>query len=105
MCDAVRAVLGWARSEGPSVRDTQIGAVSFLHQFVSSVDAHFHYHVLVLDGAFSEGEDGGVRIHEASELIPEHWHRLQYTLQRRVLRCFRRRDLLDESTTGDLLTR
>lgn len=82
----------------------QIGAVSFLHRFGSSLNAHFHYHVVVLDGVFSESEEGGAEFHEASELEARHWQELQRTVQKRVLRYFRRHDLLDESTTTDMLT-
>ncbi len=32
----------------------QIGAISFLHRFGSSLNAHFHFHVCVIDGMFSE---------------------------------------------------
>ncbi|MFQ5538750.1 MAG: transposase [Gemmatimonadota bacterium] len=87
-----------------SVAECQIGAVSFLHRFGSSLNAHFHYHVIVLDGVFSESQDEGPEFHEASELGTRHWQELQRTVQKRVLRYFRRHDLLDASTTADMLT-
>jgi len=86
------------------VSGLQIGAVSFLHRFGSSLNAHFHYHVVVLDGVFTESEEGGAEFHEASELAPIHWQELQRTVQKRVLRYFHRHDLLDASTTADMLT-
>ena len=55
-----------------------------------------HYHIVVPDGVFSTAPDREVRFHEASELAPNHCHELQPTLQRRVLRYFNRRGLLDE---------
>lgn len=68
----LRAIRSTLRATSPGapalVRDTRIGAVSFLHRFGSSLNAHFHYHVLVLDGVFAEAEDGDVRIHEAFAL-------------------------------------
>lgn len=42
--------------------------------------------------------------HEASELESRHCQELQHTVQKRVLRYFRRHDLLDASTTADMLT-
>jgi len=45
-----------------------------------------------------------MEFHEASELEPRHWQELQRTVQKRVLRYFRRHDLLDESATADMLT-
>ena len=101
----LRAIRSTLRRTSPgSPSDARIGAVSFLHRFGSSLNAHFHYHLIVLDGVFSESEDGEVRFHEASELAPEHWQALQPTVQRRVLRYFRRHDLLDEHATTDMLT-
>ena len=60
---------------------------------------HFHFHVVVLDGVFSQAEGGEVRFHEAARLMPEHWHALQHVVQRPVLRHFRRHGLLDEADT------
>ncbi len=102
---AVRSTVHTTSPGAPaSAGEIQTGAVSFLHRFGSSLNAHFHYHVVVLDGVFSESEEGGAEFHEASELEPRHWQELQRTVQRRVLRYFRRHDLLDASTTADMLT-
>jgi hypothetical protein len=104
----LRAIRSSLRATSPgapaSVAECQIGAVSFLHRFGSSLNAHFHYHVVVLDGVFSETDEGGVEFHEASKLEPRHWQELQRTVQKRVLRYFRRHDLVDASTTADMLT-
>lgn len=86
------------------MRAAPLGAVSFLHRFGACLNAHFHDRVLVLDGVFSEGEDGEVRFHEACQLTPDHWPRLQRTVQRRVLRYFRCHELLDEPTPSEMLT-
>jgi hypothetical protein len=74
---AIRSTLH-ARSPGApaAVAESQIGAVSFLQRFGSSLNAHFHYHVVVLDRVFSETEEGGVDFHEASELESQHWQEL-----------------------------
>lgn len=100
-CSTLHATSPGAPESAPEV---QIGAVSFLHRFGSSLNAHFHYHVVVLDGVFSESEEGGMEFHEASELEVRHWQELQRTVQKRVLRYFRRHDLLDESATTNMLT-
>ncbi|MFG1691082.1 transposase [Gemmatimonadota bacterium] len=93
------------RSPGSrQVQERWIGAVFFLHGFGSSLNAHFHYHAVVLDGVLSEAPESEVRFHEASELAPQHWQELQRTVQRRVLRYFRSHDLLDEPTIRDMLT-
>lgn len=59
---------------------------------------------IVLDGVFSDTEGGVVRVHEASELQPHHWQELQRIVRRRVVRYFRRHELLDEPTTATATT-
>jgi hypothetical protein len=46
------------RASPPAPGDAQLGAVSLLHRFGSALNTHFHFHVVVLDGVFSEGDDG-----------------------------------------------
>ena len=65
---------------------------------------HFHFHVVVLDGVFSQAENGEVRFHEAALLQSEHWHELQHVVQRRVLRYFRTHGLLDEADAHGMLS-
>lgn len=50
----LRAIRTTLRSASPGApRDAQLGAISFLHRFGSALNPHFHYHCVVLDGAFS----------------------------------------------------
>ncbi|MCJ7796826.1 MAG: transposase, partial [Thermoleophilia bacterium] len=80
-------------------------AVSFPQRFGSSLNAHFHFHVLALDGVLSEqGPGGQVRFHEATLLTPERWKGLERTVQHRVLRAFRGRGLLEQDVVSDMLT-
>jgi hypothetical protein len=75
--------------------------------FGSSLNVHPHFHVVVLDGVFSalsEAGDHEVRFHGASELSPPHVQQLEATVQRRVLRQFARRGLLDEADADDTLS-
>ena len=58
----------------------------------------------MLDGVFSRDPAGEVCFHEAALLTPEHWAELQYVLQRRVLRYFRRHGLLDEADAHGMLS-
>jgi len=82
---AVRTSLCATSPGAPS--DGQLGALSFIHRFGSSLNPHFHFHfhVVVLDGVFSQADGGEVCFHEAARLMPEHWHALQHVVQRRVL--------------------
>ena len=99
---AVRTTL--CRTSPGAPRDAQVGALSFLHRFGASLNAHFHFHVVVLDGVFSHASDGEVRFHEAARLMPEHWDELQHVVQSRVLRYFHRHDLLDEVDAHGMLS-
>ena len=65
---------------------------------------HFHFHLVVLDGLFTEQSDGTVRFDEATHFHADDAHDLQRTVQRRVLGLFRRRGLLDVHTVADMLT-
>jgi hypothetical protein len=101
----LRGIRTTLRRGSPSATgDAQLGAVSFLHRFGSALNAHFHFHVVVLDGVFSEGDDGSVTFHEATHLTADDVLHLERTLQRRVLRLFQRRGLLDEHTVENMLT-
>ena len=70
---AVRSTLCGASPDAP--RDAPLGALSFLHRFGSSLNTHFHFHAVVLDGVFARDADGEVRCHEATLLQSEHWWR------------------------------
>lgn len=84
--------------------DAQLGAVSFLHRFGSALNPHFHFHVVVTDGLFTQEDGGALRFDEATHLSTDDIARLERTLQRRVLRLFQRRGLLDDHTVADMLT-
>jgi hypothetical protein len=51
-----------------------------------------------------EAGDGEVSVSEASELTPDHIRQLESTPQRRILRPFRRHDLIDEANAAGILT-
>jgi hypothetical protein len=98
---AIRTAL--RRGSSGAGPDAQIGAVSFLHRFGAALNPHFHFRLVVLDGVFTE-TDGGVRFHEATHFSADDAGTLAPVLQRRTLRLFQRRGLLDEHTVDDMLT-
>ena len=67
---------------------------------------HVHLKGLIaLDGVFSEDPaSGAVRFHEATELAPAHWQEVERTVQRRVLRAFRARLLLEPDAAHAMLS-
>ena len=102
---ALRAALREASPGAPAaVRDAQLGAISFPQRFGSSLNPHYHYHVLALDGVISGDIERGVRFHEATGLGARDAEALTHIVQRRVLRWFARRGLLDPATAADMCT-
>ena len=101
----LRAIRTTLRDASPRAGPgAQIGAISFLHRFGSSLNAHFHFHVCVIDGVFSEDAEGSVQFHEATHLTASDWDQLQHTVRHRVLRYFHRHSLLERHVTDDMLT-
>ena len=99
---AIRATL--RRTSPGAPPDAQLGAVSFFHRFGSSLNVHPHYHLVVLDGAFSKADDSDIEFHEAYDLTPDHIGQVESVVQRGVLRYFRRQGLLDELDAAGMLT-
>ncbi|MQA92326.1 MAG: hypothetical protein GEU90_19210 [Gemmatimonas sp.] len=56
----------------------------------SALNPHFHFHLVILDGLFSQDATDAVQFHPASDLGSRDMQRLQQTLRRRVLRLFLR---------------
>lgn len=79
----------------------RLGAVVFIHRFGALLNAHLHFHVVVIDGVFW-GEDAETLRFEAVRLTPEAVQRLQATIRKRIVRLFVRRGLLDRAE-GDAL--
>jgi hypothetical protein len=51
------------------------------HRFGSSLNAHPHYHLVVLAGVSAQGTGGEVGFHEACDLTPDHIRRVESALQ------------------------
>ena len=110
----LRALRTTLREACPTAPPTaSIGAVSFLHRFGSSLNPHFHYHLIVVDGLFeatrddtdqtSANPESPLRFHEATALTPQLLERLQHTIRSRVLRHCRRQGLLEPHDAEDML--
>jgi hypothetical protein len=82
----LRAVRTRLRHGSPGAGpDARLGAVSFLHRFGAALNPHFHFHVVVLDGVFTEAENGEVRLDEATRFSADDAKALAPLLQRRIL--------------------
>jgi hypothetical protein len=62
---AIRTLLRKRCTGAPA--HAQLGAVSLLHRFGSSLNPHVHIHIVILDGLFAEDDDGSIRFHPASD--------------------------------------
>jgi hypothetical protein len=76
---------------GPAAR---LGAVAFIHRFGSTLNAHLHFHCVVVDGVFDATAAGGVVFHAAGGLDAPAVAAVQACVRRRLLRIFVRRGLL-----------
>jgi hypothetical protein len=100
----VRALRGTLRRSSPtSPRGSELAAISFRQRFGSSLNPHYHFHVLAVDGVMA-ARSGGVEFHEASGLTLEHWSHLARTVQKRVLRAFLKCGPIEEDAVQDMLT-
>ncbi len=76
---------------GPAAR---LGAVAFIHRFGSRLNAHLHFHCVVIDGVFEPAAANAVTFHAATGLEAHAIAQLPQSVRRRLLRVFVRRGLL-----------
>jgi hypothetical protein len=69
---------------GPAAR---LGAVAFIHRFGSSLNAHLHFHGVVIDGVFDATATGGVVFHAATGLEANAIAQVQAQVRRRLARA------------------
>jgi hypothetical protein len=72
----------------------RLGAVAFNHRFGSSLNAHLHFHGVVIDGVFDAAAVGEVIFRAATGLEANAIAQVQAQVRRRLLRVFVRRGLL-----------
>jgi hypothetical protein len=91
----LRAVESCLRAHSPgSSPAARLGAVAFIHRFGSSLNAHLHFHCLVIDGVFDTATTGGIIFTAATGLDANAIADVQAGVRRRLLRLFARRGLL-----------
>ena len=69
--------------------------MAFIHRFGASLNAHVHFHCVVIEGVFEADGKGGARFHEAQGVSPETVAEVQAKVRRRVLRALAQRGLLE----------
>jgi hypothetical protein len=74
--------------------DARIGAVAFTHRFGALLNAHVHFHCIVVEGVF-DTDAAGVQFHEARALSRQVLAEIQATVPTRLLRALTRCNLLE----------
>ena len=95
----LRAVESCLRACSPDAGSVaRLGAVAFIHRFGSPLNAHLHFHCVVIDGVFAPAPTGGVVFHAAAGLDENAIAQVQAQVRRRLARasscaaaCCRRR--------------
>ena len=91
----LRVVESCLRAYSPGAgKAARLGAVAFIHRFGSSLNAHLHFHCVVIDGVFDSAPTGGVIFRAVTELDATAIADVQAGVRRRLLRVFARRGLL-----------
>ena len=78
------------------------GAVSFLQRFGSALNEHWHYHVCVSDGVFTDASAGPVEFVPALIDSPVDSAAVQARVRRRVLAAYRRRGWLNADAAANM---
>jgi hypothetical protein len=91
----LRVVEQCLRAHSPGAGSTaRLGAVAVIHRFGSTLNAHLHFHCVVIDGVFDAAAAGGVVFHAATRIDANAIAKVQARVRRRLLHVFVRRGLL-----------
>jgi len=81
-------------SPGASAK-SRLGAVVFIHRFGALLNAHLHFHCVVVDGMFDADAGGNAAFYPATELDVLDSAIVQASVRQRLLRVLERRGLLE----------
>lgn len=87
----------------------RIGAITFIHRFGSSLNAHVHFHCCIVDGVFepttadSADEKSGVDFLAATGLDAAAIAKVQAQVRQRILRAFVRRGLIGKGDRDEMM--
>ena len=100
----LRVVYGWyrrqARAQG--YEEGRCGSITFVQRFGSSLNLNPHWHVLLLDGVYVDGEDGPQFV-AAPPVSDDDVQQIVETTAQRLVRLLQRRGLLDEGHADTLM--
>jgi len=73
----------------------KIGGISFIHRFGSSLNAHPHFHCIIIEGVFVKDSDSQITFHKISSITEKDIQAVQERVRQRVLKNFKRSGLLE----------
>ena len=90
--------------QSDSDNPVKIGGVSFIHRFGSFLNAHPHFHCVIIEGVFVKDSDSQIAFHKLSTLTEEDIQAVQERVRLRVLKSFKRSGLLEEHDVENMKT-
>ena len=82
----------------------QSGAVTLIQRFGSALNLNVHYHMLFLDGIYTEDAYGKQRFRRVKAPTHSELNVLVHTLSHRIARCLEKRGLLERDAENTWLT-
>ena len=99
-----RCLSSWVIKQAGLRRKTgQTGAVTLIQRFGSALNLNLHYHLLFLDGAYTQGESDRLEFRRSREPTSEELTVLAETLARRIGRYLTRRGYLTQDAENSYL--
>ena len=99
-----RCLSSWVIKQAGLRRKTGLtGAVTLIQRFGSALNLNLHYHLLFLDGAYTQGESDRLEFRRSREPTSEELTVLAETLARRIGRYLTRRGYLTQDAENSYL--
>ena len=89
---------------GYSKKTGRTGAVTLIQRFGSALNLNIHFHMLFLDGVYTDRQDGSIRFRWVSAPTTQELTQLSQTIARRVGRYLERQGLLERDVENSYLT-
>ena len=79
------------------------GGVSFIHRFGASLNVHLHFHCVVMEGLFLADEDNNLSYQAVKGLTQDDINEVQQRARVRILKAFKRWELLQDYDVENML--
>ena len=91
------------RKAGFTRKTAQTGAVTLIQRFGSTFNLNVHFHILFLDGVYTETRYGKTRFHRTNAPDRQELVELVYTISHRVAGFLEREGILERDEENSLL--